>query len=89
MDLTHTADTGSAPRIRAIVLSVLGPAADLERLDTDTDLWQAGLDSLGSVALMVELEEEFGIEFPDELLTRETFSTLNRIGASIDGLTGR
>lgn len=40
-----------------------------------TDLYAAGLDSLGTVALLVDLEDEFQITIPDEALTVETFGT--------------
>ncbi|MFG6402475.1 phosphopantetheine-binding protein [Microbacterium sp. P04] len=34
-----------------------------------------GLDSLATVELLVNLEDEFGIEFPDDKLTSSTFVT--------------
>lgn len=34
-----------------------------------------GLDSLATVELLVNLEDEFGIEFPDDKLTPSTFVT--------------
>lgn len=34
-----------------------------------------GLDSLATVDLLVTLEDEFGIEFPDDKLTPSTFVT--------------
>ncbi|WP_406456103.1 phosphopantetheine-binding protein [Streptomyces sp. NBC_01622] len=74
------------PAVREILLPLLGPSTDPAAIGPDTDLWQAGLDSLGSVSLMAGLEDTFGIEFPDALLTRETFSTLGRIVTALDGL---
>ncbi|WP_406145221.1 phosphopantetheine-binding protein [Streptomyces sp. NBC_01012] len=73
-------------RVRTVLLPVLGPAADGSAIGPDTDLWGAGLDSLGAVSLMAGLEDEFGIEFPDALLTRETFSTVNRILDAVGSL---
>ncbi len=74
------------PRVRSLLLPVLGASADGVDIDAEADLWQSGLDSLGSVSLMVALEDEFDIEFPDTLLTRDTFSSVNRIVAAVNNL---
>jgi acyl carrier protein len=55
-------------------------------LDDDTDLYQAGLKSLAAVHLMLALEEEFGIEFPDSVLNRSAFATVGRMRALIENL---
>ena len=77
--------------VQRIVATVLRTAPGQDAPDLDTDLWSAGLDSMGSVSLMVGLEDEFGIEFPDSMLDRETFSSVpfsmatekNRVTAKI------
>ncbi|WP_331735939.1 phosphopantetheine-binding protein (plasmid) [Streptomyces anulatus] len=56
-------------------------------LSGDTDLWAAGMDSLSSVAVIVAVEEECDVEFPDELLTREVFSSAASIAAAVRSLT--
>ncbi|NUV87818.1 acyl carrier protein [Streptomyces sp. KAI-26] len=55
-------------------------------LSGDTDLWAAGMDSLSSVAVIVAVEEECDVEFPDELLTREVFSSAAAIAAAVRSL---
>ncbi|MFI2314365.1 phosphopantetheine-binding protein [Streptomyces sp. CB00072] len=55
-------------------------------LSTDTDLWEAGMDSLSSVTVVVAVEEEYDVVFPDELLTREVFSSAAAIAAAVRGL---
>lgn len=47
--------------------------AGLSRLD---DLYAAGLTSHASVDLMLALEDEFGIEFPERFLKRQTFASI-------------
>lgn len=37
------------------------------------------IDSLAYISTIVELEEEFGIEFPDEVLTENIFTDINRL----------
>lgn len=56
---------------------------------SDTDLWSAGMDSLSSVAVIVAVEEQFGIEFPDELLTREVFSSAAAISEAVRNMVGQ
>lgn len=66
-------------RIREILHAhghlVVGPG----ELADDTDLYQAGLTSHASVNLMLALEDEFEVEFPESLLLRRTFESVNAI----------
>jgi acyl carrier protein len=50
------------------------------------DLKELGLDSMGSIELLLELEEAFNISFPDELLTEDTFSSASKLWESINEL---
>ncbi|MGB3441075.1 MAG: phosphopantetheine-binding protein [Actinophytocola sp.] len=40
-----------------------------------TALVDHGLDSLSTVGLLVDVEESFGVQFPDDALTPDTFAT--------------
>ncbi|HEV7992583.1 MAG TPA: acyl carrier protein [Gemmatimonadaceae bacterium] len=66
-------------RIREILRShgqiQVGPG----QLGDDADLYQAGLTSHASVNLMLALEDEFEVEFPESLLLRRTFESVNAI----------
>ncbi|MEI3896109.1 MULTISPECIES: phosphopantetheine-binding protein [Bacillus] len=53
----------------------------------ETTLKDMGLDSMASIELLLELEDQFDIVFPDELLTEETFSTAKTLWESINKLT--
>ena len=44
-------------------------------LPADASLRDLGLDSMASVALMLDLEDHFGCTLPDRLLTPETFAS--------------
>jgi len=59
---------------------------DAYSLSDDSDLYNAGLTSLATVGLMLALEEEFDIEFPDTMLSRKTFSSIESINDAIDEL---
>ncbi|MFI7442692.1 acyl carrier protein [Nonomuraea indica] len=61
----------------------------IESADAGADLWELGMESLAMVGVMVAVEDEFGVEFPDELLTRETFRSLAAITDAVLSLTAR
>jgi acyl carrier protein len=48
----------------------------VEQLNATDDLFAAGLDSAAAVDVMLALEERFGIEIPERLLTRRAFSSV-------------
>ncbi len=83
MEDTAVTTSGPTERVRKVLFSVLGGSVDASAVGPDTDLWESGLDSLLSVSLMVALEDEFDVEFPDEMLTRGTFSSVRRISDGI------
>lgn len=55
-------------------------------LNDESDLYERGLSSHASVNLMLALEDEFEIEFPEELLTRSTFSSIASIKKALESL---
>lgn len=61
---------------------------DIASLDDRANLFDAGLTSHASVNLMLALEDAFDIEFPDEMLNKQTFESVAAIRASIESLTG-
>jgi acyl carrier protein len=71
-------------RVRAVLKQNALLQADIEGLADDADLYAAGLTSHATVNLMLALEEAFDIEFPDSLLRRRTFSSVNAIAQSLD-----
>ena len=44
-------------------------------LTMESNLYELGLDSMAAVNLLLELEEIYGVVFPDALLTESTFET--------------
>ncbi|MBC1512034.1 phosphopantetheine-binding protein [Listeria booriae] len=57
---------------------------DIEEIPNDYALIAAGIDSINVVLLIISLEEEFGIEFPEEVINGESFSTINEIEKTIN-----
>lgn len=54
-------------------------AVPVEKLDANSDLFAAGLDSLAIVNVLMSLEEQFDIELPDEMLQRKSFASIATI----------
>jgi acyl carrier protein len=49
-----------------------------------TDLYRAGMSSQACVILMMAVEAQFGLEFPDEMLSRDVFSNIDTIASAIE-----
>jgi acyl carrier protein len=73
-------------RIRRVIAATRSLLVDPVSLGDDDDLYAAGLKSVAAVHLMLALEAEFGIEFPDTALHRMAFSTIGRIRGLIEVL---
>lgn len=56
---------------------------DVSTLGNDDDLYRAGLTSHASVNVMLALEDEFDVEFPDALLRKSTFATITSIAGAL------
>jgi len=57
-----------------------------EALPDDANLYAAGMTSHASVNVMLALEEEFDVEFPDEMLTRTAFESIGSIAGALTTL---
>lgn len=81
--------TDTTSRIRQILADHADLEADPMTIAPDADLFDAGLTSHASVNVMLACEDEFDIEFPDELLTRSTFTTLTSITDAVTSVQER
>lgn len=61
-------------------------ASDPQSLDDEADLYQAGMTSHASVNVMLALEGEFDVEFPDHMLTRQVFRSIAAIRQALSEL---
>jgi len=59
---------------------------DATTLDPNADLYQAGMTSHASVNVMLALEGEFEVEFPDHMLKRSVFESIAAILLAIQQL---
>ncbi len=74
-------------RIRTLLTGHPMIPVDFSALSDDANLYDAGLTSFASVQMMLALEEEFDIEFPEDKLTRRTFASLANIADAVSELT--
>lgn len=70
-------------RIRTILADHARLSADAATLGEGDDLYQAGMTSHASVQVMLALEDEFDVEFPDAMLKRSVFETIASIDAAV------
>ena len=56
-------------------------------LHIDSDLYEAGMTSRASVNVMLGLETEFAIEFPDSMLRRDVFESIEAICEAVEHLS--
>ena len=75
--------TSVQTRVRDLLKEARCLPGDAETLANDADLYAAGLSSHATVNLMLALEEAFDIEFPDRLLRRQTFSSIDAIAEAL------
>jgi acyl carrier protein len=75
-------------QIREVLRDHARLPVDVEQVDDHADLFQAGMSSHASVNVMLALENTFDIEFPDRMLTRNVFESVDAIAAAIGELQG-
>ncbi len=75
-----------ADRIREILAKHARLSADITTLSDESDLYSAGLTSLTTVNLMLAIEEQFDIEFPDHMLGRKTFGSIQALCEAVEEL---
>jgi acyl carrier protein len=73
-------------RIRQVVGEHGHLPVDIATIDDDTDLFQAGMTSHASVNVMLGLESEFDVEFPDAMLKRSVFESIGAIRSALEQL---
>lgn len=76
----------SIEKVRDILASHGRLTQPVDSLEDNSDLYLAGLTSLATVGLMLALEDEFDIEFPDSALSRKTFSSIESIAETVEDL---
>jgi acyl carrier protein len=55
-------------------------------LDAEAPLKDLGLDSMDAVELVFDIEDEMGVELPDDAMTAETFATAHSLYTAVEQL---
>ncbi len=63
------------PALVDLLRQTLPPGAAGEPLLPDTNLRDAGLSSVGTIDLLMRVEDHYRVKFPDSALTGATFAT--------------
>jgi acyl carrier protein len=76
-------------QIRSVLRAHGRLEADPDRVASSMDLYQSGLTSHASVNVMLALESTFDIEFPDHMLRRNVFASIDAIRQAVTDLTAQ
>ena len=74
-------------QIREVLRQHAKLAVDVGTLTPEADLYAAGLTSHATVNLMVALEDQFGVEFPERMMRRRSFESIAAIEGALSQLT--
>jgi acyl carrier protein len=77
---------GMNDTIRNLLKKHAGLPVNVDDLADGADLYAAGLSSFASVQLMLALEENFDVEFPDSLLNRKSFQSIEAIARALGSI---
>lgn len=75
--------------IRTILAKHGKLSVPIDQIRSDDDLYRAGMTSHASVNVMLALEAQFEVEFPDRMLRRSVFESISAIAAALDELCSR
>ena len=70
--------------IEAVVRPHLKFLEEGQSLPPDQNLGESGLDSMASIDLLLDLEETFDLSIPDDLLTEDSFSSVQEIAKMLE-----
>jgi acyl carrier protein len=65
--------------LKRILVGHLNQVGSVEDIAEDVDLALLGLDSMGAMNLLFELEDSFNVSFDESLLTPEVFKTTSSL----------
>jgi acyl carrier protein len=75
-------------QIREILRANAGLSVPASGIADDANLYALGMNSNASVDVMLALEDEFGIEFPERMLSRDVFESIASMRGALLELQG-
>lgn len=82
----HPLDSTIETTVRSVLSEQGKLSEDAQSIAVDADLYRAGMTSHASVNVMLGLEDEFDIEFPEERLTKATFTSIQSIAEAVEAI---
>ena len=78
-------------RLKRLIVERLKLQVDPGAIDEDAPLFGEGLglDSIDALELVVGLEQEFGVQVPDEAVGKEAFASINALAAFVMKNSGK
>lgn len=76
-------------RVQQVVANYAELNADASAISPEEDLFARGMSSRASVGVMLGLESEFDIEFPDSMLRRDVFESVSSISQAVSSLINK
>ncbi|WP_249009763.1 acyl carrier protein [Conexibacter sp. DBS9H8] len=73
-------------QIRDVIGAHANLPVDIRELGDAADLFAAGMTSFASVNVMLGLEDTFDVEFPDTMLKRSVFASVDAILEALEAL---
>lgn len=74
-------------RVRSVLDAQGRLGVPVAGIGAEDDLYRCGLTSHASINVMLGLEDEFDVEFPERLLRKSTFATIAAMVAAVEELT--
>lgn len=69
------------------IIEIISEVNPFEEISEDTELIESGIvDSLSLVYIINQIQMNFGVEFPEELLQAENFVSVNKIEEIVNTL---
>lgn len=75
-------------RIRSVLAEHGGLSANATSTSNDANLYDLGMTSHATVSVMLALEGEFDVEFPDSMLNRSVFASIASIRDAVVAIGG-
>jgi acyl carrier protein len=73
--------------IRRVIADHARLSVEVSEVADADDLFTVGMTSYASVNVMLAIEDAFGVEFPDRMLTRSVFASIEALSTAVGELS--
>ena len=75
--------------IRNIVIETAQLPMNAQQISDNMDLDEAGITSLGRMNVILALEDRLQINFPDDMMTRNNFSSITAVSKTVKSVLSK